>query len=205
MPKNEEGEFELVVGNRQLLTIVFIMMVLFGVVFTMGYLVGRTASPTEGPPAMAAVKGQPADTAAQRPGPSQPLPAPESTAAPEAPPEGETKTPVGTVPVGGAAAGVTEPPAPQPVQAAQKPAGPLPPAPGQTFLQVGAVKRPEAEVIVDVLKKRGFSAQVAPVVAGQPDDALWRVLVGPVPDAATLAKTRADLQNAGFPVIVRKY
>jgi len=206
MPKNEEGEFELVVGNRQLLTIVFIMMVLFGVVFTMGYLVGRTASPGEGPPAMAAVRGQPADAAAQRPGPSQPLPAPESTAAPELPPQGEAKAPVETVPVGGAPpAGVTEPPAPQPVETAQKPAGPLPPAPGQTFLQVGAVKRPEAEVIVDVLKKRGFSARVAPVVVGQPEDALWRVLVGPLPDAATLAKTRADLQNAGFPVIVRKY
>jgi hypothetical protein len=39
MAKNEEGEFELVVGNKQLLSIVFLMMVLFGVVFTMGYFV----------------------------------------------------------------------------------------------------------------------------------------------------------------------
>jgi cell division septation protein DedD len=59
---------------------------------------------------------------------------------------------------------------------------------------------------VDVLKKRGFPAQVAPVVAGQPDDALWRALVGPLDDAAAVAKARADLQNAGFrEVIVRKY
>ncbi|HOK44429.1 MAG TPA: SPOR domain-containing protein [Bryobacteraceae bacterium] len=204
MPKNEEGEFELVVGNRQLLTIVFIMMVLFGIVFTMGYLVGKAGSPEK--PAMAAVQGQPADVVAQRPGPSAPLPATESTAVPELPPEGEAKAPVGTVPVREApAASVTEAPAPQPAETAQKSADSLPPAPGQTFLQVGAVKKPDAEVIVDVLKKRGFSARIAPVVAGQPDDALWRVLVGPLPDAATLAKTRADLQNAGFSVIVRKY
>src|ERR1700690_236851 len=41
MAKNEDGEFELVVGNKQLLSIVFILMVLFGVVFSMGYFVGR--------------------------------------------------------------------------------------------------------------------------------------------------------------------
>ncbi len=207
MPKNEEGEFELVVGNRQLLTIVFIMMVLFGVVFTMGYLVGRTAAPEAG---MAAAKGQPTDTATQRPEPSQPLPAQQAPAAAETPlAPGEAKvSPAGTVPVGGTppAPAEVEPAPPKPAETARKPADPVPPAPGQTFLQVAAVKKPEAEVIVDVLKKRGFSAQVAPVVAGQPDDALWRALVGPLPDAAALARTRADLQNAGFrEVIVRKY
>jgi cell division septation protein DedD len=210
MPKNEEGEFELVVGNRQLLTIVFIMMVLFGVVFTMGYLVGRTAAPEVG---MAASKGQGQEgQVAQRPEPSQPLPAQPPAASVDAPlAPGEAKvTPGGTVPVGGT------PPAPsetqaaatpaRPAEAPRKPADAAPPVPGQTFIQVAAVKKPEAEVIVDVLKKRGFLAQVAPVVPGQPDDALWRALVGPLADASAVAKARADLQNAGFrEVIVRKY
>ena len=44
MPRNEDGEFELVVGNKQLLSIVFILMVVFGVVFSMGYFVGRANS-----------------------------------------------------------------------------------------------------------------------------------------------------------------
>ena len=46
MAKNEEGEFELVLGNRQLLSGFFIVVILFGVFFTMGYIVGRHSTPT---------------------------------------------------------------------------------------------------------------------------------------------------------------
>ncbi len=49
MPRNEDGEFELVVGNKQLLSIVFILMVVFGVVFSMGYFVGRANSGSDTP------------------------------------------------------------------------------------------------------------------------------------------------------------
>ena len=41
MARNDEGEFELVLGNRQLLSVFFILMVLMGVFFAMGYIVGR--------------------------------------------------------------------------------------------------------------------------------------------------------------------
>src|SRR2546425_12560483 len=46
MPRNDEGEFELVLGNRQLLSGFFIVVILFGIFFTMGYIVGRHSSPT---------------------------------------------------------------------------------------------------------------------------------------------------------------
>jgi cell division protein FtsN len=45
MARNEEGEFELVLGNRQLLSIFFLVVVLLGVFFTMGYIVGRNTGP----------------------------------------------------------------------------------------------------------------------------------------------------------------
>src|SRR6266404_6365719 len=45
MARTDEGEFELVLGNRQLLSGFFIVVVLFGVFFTMGYIVGRHSSP----------------------------------------------------------------------------------------------------------------------------------------------------------------
>src|SRR5262245_60388602 len=45
MPRNDDGEFELVLGNRQLLSGFFIVVILFGVFFTMGYIVGRHSSP----------------------------------------------------------------------------------------------------------------------------------------------------------------
>ena len=40
-----EGEYELVLGNRQLLSAFFIIVILFGVFFTMGYVVGRNSAP----------------------------------------------------------------------------------------------------------------------------------------------------------------
>ncbi len=44
MPKNEDGEFELILGNRQLLSVFFIVVSLLSVFFTMGYIVGRNSS-----------------------------------------------------------------------------------------------------------------------------------------------------------------
>jgi len=225
MPRNEEGEFELVVGNRQLLTIVFILMVLFGIVFSMGYFVGRnsvsetasTSGPARSPTAESASPAQPGsppalpdatrETPPVDPGlergqakvaatSSKPLSAPEAEQAkppetPQAAPPVAQKPKQSTPPA--------PPPAPEPAAGEESPAAQ--PAPGQTFLQVAAVRRPEAELMVDVLKRRGFSARVAPV----PDKPEFRVLVGPLQDSAALAKTQADLQLAGFRSIVRKY
>ena len=43
MPRNDEGEFELILGNKQLLSVFFIVIILLGVFFTMGYIVGRNS------------------------------------------------------------------------------------------------------------------------------------------------------------------
>ena len=43
MRNNETGEFELVVGNRQLLSGFFIVVLLFAVAFAMGYVVGQNS------------------------------------------------------------------------------------------------------------------------------------------------------------------
>ena len=45
MPRNDEGEFELVLGNRQLLSGFFIVVILFAIFFSMGYVVGRNSTP----------------------------------------------------------------------------------------------------------------------------------------------------------------
>jgi cell division septation protein DedD len=221
MPRNEEGEFELVVGNRQLLTIVFILMLLFGIVFSMGYFVGRnsvseTAS-TSGPARPAAAESAGLTPPGSPPAPSgaaREAPPPDSTLEPgqakvaptpikpEAeqpkPPEAPKTTPP-TAAKPKESAPPTPPPTPEPAAAEESPTAQ--PAPGQTFLQVAAVRRPEAELMVDVLKRRGFPARIAPV----PDKPEFRVLVGPLKDSATLARTQADLQTAGFRSIVRKY
>src|SRR3954471_23763986 len=75
MARNDEGEFELVLGNRQLLSGFFIVVVLFAIFFSMGYIVGRHSSP--GPLEITA-------TAAQEP-------APVKMASPGGPPPGQAE------------------------------------------------------------------------------------------------------------------
>ena len=49
MPRNDDGEFELILGNRQLMSVFFIVVILLGVFFAMGYIVGRNSSPVGAP------------------------------------------------------------------------------------------------------------------------------------------------------------
>lgn len=57
MPRTEDGEMELVLGNKQLLSVLFILVVLLGVFFTMGYIVGRN-NPSDEKLRVAAAKQQ---------------------------------------------------------------------------------------------------------------------------------------------------
>jgi len=49
VPRNDDGEFELILGNRQLMSVFFIVVILLGVFFAMGYIVGRNSSPVGTP------------------------------------------------------------------------------------------------------------------------------------------------------------
>ena len=77
------------------------------------------------------------------------------------------------------------------------------PKPGQTFLQVAAITKAEAEVLVEVLVKKGFKAVLAP--APGPKENVFRVLVGPVKDADDLTALRGQLEQSGFKPIPRRY
>ncbi len=43
--RNEDGESELVLGNKQMLSVFFIVIVMLGVFFAMGYVVGKNSAP----------------------------------------------------------------------------------------------------------------------------------------------------------------
>ena len=211
MPRNEDGEFELVVGNKQLLSIIFILMVVFGVVFSMGYFVGRANSGSDTPlPAGQQAANQPSGRPQAAGAEGAATPTPEATPD-DTLPAGDAKVTTpdassSTTPV------VSATPVAAHVSAATpKPMATPPPAPrtpvaavqaGQTFLQVAAVKKPQAEMLVEVLKEKGFRA-----VSSQsaPGAELYRALVGPLRDAAELARTKADLENAGFKPIVKRF
>lgn len=197
MPKNEAGEFELILGNRQLLSVFFIVVVLLGVFFTMGYIVGRNSTPLSAEARTSARDSKPLEVESARPLPSQPASASQTVAPAAKSADNEPKQ--------SDTAAASKPAAEQ--SKAPESASPTPeePAPGQTYLQVAAVQQREAELFVDVLAKKGFHALYAPV----PDKpATYRVLVGPFKDPEAIAQARTDLQKAGFKgfeALVRKY
>lgn len=194
MRNNETGEFELVVGNRQLLSGFFIVVLLFAVAFAMGYIFGQNS------PRSARLQPEPA-SAASVPGDARPQAAsPASPAVPASqPPSSETAQ---------AADGATpNAPAPEPQPTTQParespaaaPALPPPPpeapveaAPG-TYWQVMAVNQTEAMVVAKALKDKGFPASTAP----GPNN-LLRVLVGPYNDTQSMGRAKTQLENAGF-------
>jgi cell division septation protein DedD len=208
-----DGEYELVLGNRQLLSAFFIIVILFGVFFTMGYVVGRNSAPASAasaaPPSVTAnvkpeaaspTSSQPATTPVTPPVDSvkEPAPTPVETK-PVAPPEKVAEKPIAAPPAKHSAMSPAEKSLSK-LAASSTGAPAVTPGPGKMYLQVAAVAQPQAGVVVDTLKQKGFPAFLSQV----PNAALYRVLVGPYPDAAAAGKAKADLESAGFRPIVRK-
>lgn len=203
--RNNENEFELVLGNRQLLSGFFVVALLFGVAFAMGYIVGRNSIPSpkaqveEAAPAAGAAGSQDRPQPAPpdpRPADQQPQAADDATTAtgtqPAAEPEPTTQ-PAKDAPAAAAPAQAESLSAPAP------PAGVAEPEPG-TYWQVTAMAQPQAELFAKVLRDKGFRVSLSPGTKK-----LTRVLVGPYPDRESLGRAKSDLEGSGFhPVILKK-
>ena len=205
--RNNESEFELVLGNRQLLSGFFVVALLFGVAFAMGYIVGRNSIPSPKAQAEAATPASGAAGSQDRPQPAPPEPRP-SDPQPQAPTDDRTAA-AGTQPA-------AEPePTTQPAKdapaapvaaqtearqsASSPPAGVAEPEPG-TYWQVTAMAQPQAELFAKVLRDKGFRVSLTPGTKN-----LTRVLVGPYPDRESLGRAKSDLEGSGFhPVILKK-
>jgi cell division septation protein DedD len=191
LPKNEDGEFELILGNSQLLSVFFIVVILLGVFFTMGYIVGRNSGMVT------------AEVNATPNGDSRPLPegSPAKSAGPAAVHAPPSSTATQTSEPGEHSIDV--PPEPGPPQRSKaEPAKAEPPhstgfhpLAGQTYLQLAATNQHEADIMVDVLRKKSFRAMAAEI---DEKPGTFRVLVGPITDSNG-NRMRADLQGSGFP------
>jgi len=201
MPKNETGEFELVLGNRQLLSGFAVVAILFGVFFAMGYIVGRNSTPsarllasdTQGSqsgtngtavePDAVRAQSQPSAqqappsseaSAAQPPAPAEATPAPARAA--------ETAKPVEKPPEAA--------PAVQSAESLQT----------GTYLQVIATIKTDAEVISKSLQERRFPAVITPSSL----EGRFRVLVGPYKESVAVGGAKTELENLGFhPIAVK--
>ncbi len=228
MLRTSESETEILLGNKQLLGIFFVVVVLLGVAFVGGYKVGQASGKKT-----AAVAQASGDGAAPAPG-TVTSTVGETHSLPGAPSGGSEQLSSGQNGAAGTkpAAGPAETPAPSGGDAqpslgsvkhpktarARTAAGTLPaiatgetaayvtsfaPQGGQTFLQVAAVSRDEAEAIADVLHKKGFRAHAVPKPGALK---IYRVLIGPVRDTGDLSSTRDLLRKTGFrEIFVQRY
>lgn len=197
MPRNDDGEFELILGNRQLMSVFFIVVILLGVFFAMGYIVGRNSSPVGAPEVasrQADTKPVDADTSSS----TKRETARDKAAPSDVPPETDSQ-PKETASQQGPATKPAPPPepapAPAPVKASARAATSDQPESGRTYLQLSAIERDKAEIMVELLRKKNFSA-IAAEIPEKPG--VFRVLVGPISDA-DINKTRTALQDASFP------
>jgi cell division septation protein DedD len=188
-----DGEKELVLGNKQLISLFFVVVALCGVFFAMGYMIGRNTSK----PATASAEGNaPSATAAQAaPSPAQESEPPRETAAEEPPPPSPAPadsaqpaavTPAAAVPVASTPSASTRTQAAQDTPAASDT--------GAAWLQVTALRRADADNLVKTLREQNFPAVRAD--SSKPD--LFRVLVGPYHQTADVADAKARLKSLGF-------
>ena len=221
MRNSETGEFELLVGNRQLLSGFFIVVLLFAVAFSMGYIVGRNSSPsaklqTE----TASSAGAASQTPETRPQPVSQAPAaageaPGATpsgpggtpadAARGAPPPADTPPQPSTQPErgGGSPSGPAAPPAAPPAAASAAPPGPegapTEAAPGSYWQILATASQTSAEAMRQTMKDKGFPASLQP----GPNN-LIRVLIGPYTDKQSLGRAKTELENAGVHPVLMK-
>lgn len=214
MARNEEGEFELVLGNKQLLSVFFILVVLLGVFFTMGYIVGRN-NPSQEAVNVAILRkpmpptgSTPKEIDASTPPVAEPkvvdspkveMPKPEPVKV-DPPKKEEKKAEVKKEEKKAEAKKeekkeppkVKDPVPTPPVVAAD---GSLPKPPAGSYLQVTAIDLKGANIMVDSLRKKSFPALVT---EGPRPGNLYRVMVGPLNSAEEVARTRTRLEDIGM-------
>jgi cell division septation protein DedD len=200
MKNNETGEYELVVGNPQLLSAFVIVVLLCAAAFVMGYEVGQntprsakaqagTAAAVSTPPAANTQSPAPPVSTPAESNPSQPAetnptqpPADDAAKPTEAPPQPTTQ-PAREFP----AAPAPAPPVHQ--ESAAPPATAA--APAGSYCQAMAVKQAsDAQSLLQTLKDGGMPASLQTSA-----DGLVRVMVGPYQDRAALSRAKTELET----------
>lgn len=212
MRNNETGEFELVVGNRQLLSGFFIVVLLFAVAFAMGYVVGENSRTAKAQADNGSGSSPAATTADPRPQaasaavpPSAPITNAAQPVDPSTPTTAEAPPRPTTQPAREVQEPVREPEKPKREQAREtvapapepKPAPPptvvAEPKSGSYWQVLATANQKSAQDMVQSLQDKGMPAKVSP----GPNN-LTRVLVGPYRDVASMGKAKSELEAAGI-------
>jgi cell division septation protein DedD len=178
MKNKETGEFELLVGNGQIISGFFILALLLAVFFAMGYIVARAKYQQEPGAATALAANPPSDSRGPAAAPATPPVAP-----PPEKPADDAQQP-STVSAQDVKPEKTDPP-PEPVPAET--------AQGIYWQISATVNQDAARALLQTIKDMGL-----PVTLSPGPNNFTRVLVGPYSDTATLAHVKTQLENAGL-------
>jgi hypothetical protein len=171
----ESGEFEFVVGRRQVAGLMFLALVVVAVCSGGSYLAGKAISANREAPAEPEIKIE------------QPVPTPTSTPVPAPAPMLE--------------ATVVREPAAAPVPKANEAPLFATPNPQAIYIQVGAVDKGVAVILAEGLRKHALDSFVAP----GPGTKSFRVLIGPFADAEAYQKARNVVSEIGLDNFARRY
>jgi cell division septation protein DedD len=218
--KKSGGDF--ILESKHLVGLFVLLVVIFGVVFTLGYLLGRGQYDTKvraavGPPvgfddsasaaAMSKAKPKPESEAAQVPKKTNSDWDFYHSADPQAAADHLQPAPKAVNPAPAPAPAVLKPTHPaKPMVPAKTNSpksdtdGPLIPK-GAIMLQVAAVlHQDDALALAQALQQKKFPAFVIPPGS----DKLYRVQVGPYPDNASATNARQQLEAKGFKSIIKR-
>jgi cell division septation protein DedD len=180
MKNKETGEFELLVGNGQIISGFFILALLLAVFFAMGYIVARAKYQQEPGVATTLAANPPADSR----GPAAAPATPPATSRDTAKRDGDAQPQALTQPAQDVKPEKAEPP-PEPVPAET--------AQGIYWQISATVNQDAARALLQTIKDMGL-----PVTLSPGPNNFTRVLVGPYSDTATLAHVKTQLENAGL-------
>jgi cell division septation protein DedD len=182
MKNKETGEFELLVGNGQIISGFFIMALLLAVFFAMGYIVARAKYQQEPATTSSLASTPAADSRGSAAAPATPPAAPPAERV-NPPADSDSKPLTKAEQEQKAEKAVEPPPEPALVETAQG-----------TYWQVSAtVNQDAARALQLTIKDMGL-----PVTLSQGPNNFTRILVGPYTDTATMARVKTQLENAGL-------
>jgi DedD protein len=211
---NKRGGGDWVLGGRQLFGVFALMVVLFGMVFTLGYLLGRNqyetlkadASSIPVKPEAASKSGKPGrDLAEKQPEttPASPLPSWDffRSEPPAKPAESQPEPAKSIVPNRTATPAAVKSARVDSTRSDLKSVSPPALPEGATVLQIAAMTRQaDAVALAQALQQKRFPAFVLPPGSGR----YYRVQVGPYTDAKSAKLARQKLESQGFKAITRR-
>lgn len=173
-------EFEIVMGRRQVASVLFVATVIVAVLSSVSYLAGKSIGPKKVEASAAASAASPGPVATASATMDSATPAVEKLPAIDA-------TMVATKPA--------------PADALSNAPLFADPVVGAVYIQMAAVEKGIAAVFAEGLRRHGLQSFVAP----GPSESMYRVLIGPLPTPATYAAAKEELDRIGLTTFARKY